>query len=223
MIEEGGDWERRNRLKVYEGVYLMSIREFAGAAKLFLESVSTFTATEMVPYKTFIWYTIIVSIISLERPELKKKIITSSDILAVIKDIPHASKFLNSLYNCQYHDFLVALADITDDMKHDHFLAPHVAYYSREMRIAAYQQFLESYKSVTLESMARQFGLSVTFIDKELSRFIAAARLPAKIDKVGGIVESTQPNSKNAHYHNFCKHSEAILNRVQKLSRVIDL
>jgi 26S proteasome regulatory subunit N7 len=223
MIEEGGDWERRNRLKVYEGTYLMSIREFQGASKLFLESVSTFSATEMFNYKTFIFYTIIVGIISLERPDLKKKIIESSDILSVIKEIAPASDFLNSLYNGNYHQFLVALAEISEQMKKDRFLVAHIRYYSREMRIYAYQQFLESYKSVTLDSIANQFGLSVEFIDKELSRFIAAGRLPAKIDKVGGIIESTQRDAKNAQYHTIIKHGDLLLNRIQKLSRVIDL
>lgn len=45
-------------------------------------------------------------------------------------------------------------------------------------------QFLESYKSVTLQSMATAFGVSVDFIDQELVDFIVAGRLPAKIDKV---------------------------------------
>lgn len=45
-------------------------------------------------------------------------------------------------------------------------------------------QFLESYKSVTLASMARAFGVSLGFIDRELVDFIVAGRLPAKIDKV---------------------------------------
>ena len=42
MLEEGGDWDRRNRLKVYEGLYMMSIRDFTAGSKLFLDGVSTF-------------------------------------------------------------------------------------------------------------------------------------------------------------------------------------
>ena len=34
------------------------------------------------------------------------------------------------------------------------------------MRILAYSQLLESYRSLTLDSMARAFGVSVEFIDK---------------------------------------------------------
>ena len=32
VVDKGGDWERRNRLKVYEATYLLSIRNFKQAA-----------------------------------------------------------------------------------------------------------------------------------------------------------------------------------------------
>ncbi len=50
------------------------------------------------------------------------------------------------------------------------YLHPHFRYYMREARVAAYAQFLESYKSVTLASMAATFGLSPGFLDGELVR-----------------------------------------------------
>ena len=74
--------------------------------------------------------------------------------------------------------------------KGDRLLHKHTQYYVREMRIRAYSQLLQSYKSLTLASMAKSFGVSVRFIDTELSRFVAAGRLNCKIDKVGGAVMS---------------------------------
>lgn len=53
-------------------------------------------------------------------------------------------------------------------------------------------QFLESYKSVKLASMAAAFGVGPDFMDQELAGFIAAGRLPAKIDKVAGVVETSR-------------------------------
>jgi len=47
----------------------------------------------------------------------------------------------------------------------------------REVCTVVYSQFIESYKSVTIEAMARTFGVSVDFIDKEISQFIAAETL----------------------------------------------
>uniref|UniRef100_A0A8C9VJC5 26S proteasome non-ATPase regulatory subunit 6 n=1 Tax=Scleropages formosus TaxID=113540 RepID=A0A8C9VJC5_SCLFO len=164
LIEEGGDWDRRNRLKVYQGLYCVAIRDFKQAAELFLDTVSTFTSYELMDYKTFVTYTV-----------------------------------------------------------YDWLFAPHYRYYVREMRILAYSQLLESYRSLTLGYMAEAFGVSTEFIDQELSRFIAAGRLHCKIDKVNEIVETNRPDSKNWQYQETIKKGDLLLNRVQKLSRVINM
>lgn len=68
------------------------------------------------------------------------------------------------------------------------------------MRIVIYSQFLESYKTVTLETMASSFGVSINFIDRELSELISARRLNCKIDKVAGVVESERIDERNKSY-----------------------
>ena len=77
LIEQGGDWDRRNRLKVYEGVHFLTIRKFSEAAALFLEGLATFTSEEIFPYNTFIFYTALVSIVSIDRVKLKEKVTIS--------------------------------------------------------------------------------------------------------------------------------------------------
>lgn len=75
LIEEGGDWDRRNRLKVYQGAYCIAIRDFKAAAHFFLDTVSTFTSYELMEYATFVRYTVYVAMISLPRNELRDKVI----------------------------------------------------------------------------------------------------------------------------------------------------
>ncbi|KAG5463187.1 MAG: 26S proteasome non-ATPase regulatory subunit 6-like protein [Olpidium bornovanus] len=91
------------------------------------------------------------------------------------------------------------------------------------MRIKAYAQLLESYRSMTLESMAQAFGVGEEFIDSDLSRFIAAGRVNCVIDRVNGVVETNRPDAKNAQYQQCIKQGDLLLNRVQKLSRVINV
>ena len=74
LIDEGGDWDRRNRLKVYRGLYCLAIRDFKTAANLFLDTVATFTSYEILDYKTFIAYTVFTSMIALDRPDLRTKV-----------------------------------------------------------------------------------------------------------------------------------------------------
>ena len=98
----------------------------------------------------------------------------------------------------------------------------HADWFVREMRVLAYSQFLESYRSVTMESMATAFGVSSAFLDRELSQFISAERLNAKIDKTCGVVQTNRPDLANAQYQGVIKQGDVLLNRVQKLARAIN-
>jgi 26S proteasome regulatory subunit N7 len=51
MVAEGTDWDRKNRLKVYDAMHALSIREFNKSAKHLLETLSTFTAVELIDYE----------------------------------------------------------------------------------------------------------------------------------------------------------------------------
>lgn len=223
LFGEGGDWERKNRLKVYEGLFCMATRNFKKAADLFLDSISTFTTYELFSYSTFVLYSVLMSVVALDRVSLKKKVIDAPEILTVIDTIPALTDFLNSLHACNYKKFFQAFSKLTETVRRDRYLAPHFRFFMREIRVVAYAQFLESYKSVTIDAMAASFGVSPEFIDKELSLFIANGRLNCKIDKVAGILETNRPDSKNALYQSAIKQGDLLLNRLQNLSRVIDV
>jgi len=227
LIDEGGDWDRRNRLKVYQGAYCMSIRDFKTAASQFLETISTFTSYELMDYIDFVKYTVLVAMIALPRNEIRQKILQGAEIQEVLHsnkpELVRVRSFVMSLHECKYAAFFKDLAEIETILKSDRLLHHHYRFYVREMRVKAYTQLLESYSSLTLVYMAESFGVTVDFIDKELHRFIAAGRLHCKIDKVAGVVETNRPDSKNAQYQATIKQGDLLLNRIQKLSRVINI
>ena len=74
LVEKGGDWDRRNLLKVYRGLHSLSIRQFKRGGELLLDALSTFTATELISYNDFVASTIIANVLTLSRPDLKKKV-----------------------------------------------------------------------------------------------------------------------------------------------------
>jgi 26S proteasome regulatory subunit N7 len=223
LNEAGGDWDRRNRLKVYEGCLCLAQRDFAGAAALLLDSIATFTATELLSYAGFAFYTSLACLKSLDRATLKKKVVDSPDIVAVVGEVPHLEELLSGFHGCRYGDFFRALVGVHPAVARDRLLARHAAFFLREMRLAAYAQFLASYRSVTVAGMAAAFGVSAAFMDAELARFIAAGRLPAKVDAVSGAVETTRPDNKNAQYHALLKQGDLLLNKVQRLGRVTNV
>ncbi|KAI9619906.1 hypothetical protein H4Q26_013883 [Puccinia striiformis f. sp. tritici PST-130] len=174
LVDSGGDWDRRNRLKV------------------------TFTATELLSYEDFVTLTAISAALTLERKDMKKKLIESPEVIQIIPERPHLHAMVCAIHNTEYDK-----------------------YYVREMRIKAYSQLLESYRSVSVKSMAQAFGVTEDYMDSELARFIAAGRLNCAIDKVNGIVETKRADGKNAMYTSVLKNGDGLLNSIQKLSRVI--
>lgn len=222
-LSKGGDWERRNKLKVYEGIYLMTSRSWKEAATLFLNVMPTFTATEVVEFKDFVFYTVILTMVSLDRPMLREKLVSSPEVLSAIKETPHLQDFLESYFYCRYKSFMQHFVPIIDLVRNDRYLTRHCRHFMRIMRLNAYRQFLASYRSVKLEAMATEFGVSFDFIDAELSSFISSGKLTCKIDKVGGVVESNEADSRSQVYVEIIKQGDLLLNRMQKLAGAIDM
>lgn len=53
--------------------------------------------------------------------------------------------------------------------------------------------------------MAKSFGVSSDFIDKELSNFIYSGKLSCKIDKVSGVIERHRNNKKGELFNQMIK------------------
>lgn len=222
LIEKGGDWDRRNRFTVYTSCHKFRIRQFKAAAEGLLDSIATFSATEIFDYQQLVKYVIVSSVLSLDRVQIKKKLIDSPEIRQVIDELPVFKSFLHSFYECRYEEFFRALIEIMATfVRFDVYLETHSNYFLRSMRLRAYQQFLESYRSVKMASMAKEFGVSDAFLDKELASFISSNMLNCKVDKVNGIVHVNRTHSKNAHYQDIIKKGDLLLNRIQRLSRII--
>lgn len=112
LFEEGGDWERKNRLKVYEGLYFLMIRDFKSSSKLFLQTISTFNSAEILTYNELVYYTVLTSLVSLPRAEIKEKIVHSPEVLAAIRETASLKDFVDSFYKCDYKLFFTVFVDI---------------------------------------------------------------------------------------------------------------
>ena len=128
----------------------------------------------------------------------------------------------DALYKSNYSLFFQSLAEVeTAYLLPNPWLAPHARYYIREMRIKAYSQLLESYRSLTLERMCRSFGVSESYMDRDLSRFIASGRLACTIDKVSGVVMTNKLASQNKTvvYEQVVKQGDSLLSG--KLAQIL--
>ncbi|ORY75465.1 26S proteasome subunit RPN7-domain-containing protein [Protomyces lactucae-debilis] len=218
LIEKGGDWDRRNRLKAYRGVFELSRRQFSEAAGVLLDTLSTFTSTELCSYADVVRYALTAGLIALPRTEIKSKIMDAPEVLALQADMPDLVSCVNSLYLCDYKTFFTALGSVQQSMLADRYLCAHAQFYVLALRIKAYNQLLSSYSSLSLTSMASSFGVSVEWLDADLARFIRAGKIQAVIDRVNGIVEtrSGQAGGKSVLYEQVIREGDKLLNKLQK-------
>jgi len=183
LVESGGDWDRRNRLKAYEGLHLITVRSYNLAAPLLLDSLSTFTSYELCTYSSLVVYSVLAGSVSLKRVDFKSKVVDAPEIKAIMGDgedkllalseaemaidFSPLALLVSSLYNGNYKTFFKSLADVEEQfLNQDRYLHEHKNWFIREMRLRAYQQLLQSYRVVGLESMANDFGVTVDFLDR---------------------------------------------------------
>lgn len=263
LVESGGDWDRRNRLKAYQGLHLITIRSHNLAAPLLLDSLSTFTSTELCSYSALVAYAVLAGSVALPRRDFKSRVVDAPEVRAILGsdsdsdrlaalsgavsshpstgadvsamdvdeknatttpkptavnlttlgsgsgsgeqekaepeiDFSPLASMIQSLYSGQYQQFFKALSTVeTNFLATDRYLYEHRRWYIKEMRLRAYAQLLQSYKVVGLDSMARSFGVSVDWLDRDLAPFIASQRLPCTIDRVKGVIETQRAGDKN--------------------------
>ncbi|RNF25742.1 proteasome regulatory non-ATP-ase subunit 7 [Trypanosoma conorhini] len=220
-LMKDGDWERRNRLKVYEGIYYVFIRDFKRGSELLLDSVSTFAASELMNFNEFILITVVASLTVLSRSELKQQIVDSPEVRSAdIKDVFH---LVTVIYNCRYKDVFPALDTVCHQLRGLVYLSQHVNYFFREVRVLVFTQFLESYSSVTLNSMSAAFGIPPPVMDSMLGTLISNERIACKMDRVSDSIATYRGDTTNFDYHRIVKNGDLLLNRIQKLSRLAEM
>lgn len=218
-MEKGGDWERRNKLKVFEGVDLMLTRNFNEASKLFLGVLATFPTCALLTFEKFIFYSCLLALLCCDRQTLKEQVVLAPPVLEGADD--DMKGLLNAFYSAKYKDFMTYLVPVAKRVKRDIYLSRHYYYFIRSIRLRAYKQFLEPYKTVTISNMALAFGVSPQFIEEEVSGFVASGKLGCRIDRVNGVIEASRPDERSQLYLQTIKQGDVLLNRIQKLARVL--
>ncbi len=222
IVEKSGDWDRKNKFKVLQGFQKIILRDIKKASTLFFDGVATFSSTDLCSYFEYMRYACITNLLTLGRKDLKKKILDNAHVIAYFVEDPFMERLVSSLYDCEYLKFMHGLLELEGILLDDRFMGQHSTYILRELRVIAFSQYLEAYKSVTLSSMSKVFGVSVEVLDRDLSNFIAMNKLAAKIDFEGDFVETVQSERRTAAFQEVIAKGDQLLTQVQKLVRLLD-
>lgn len=108
-IESAKDWDAKNRMKVFKGLYLLSIRKFAQATPLLIDTLTTFSELGFMPFRDCVKYAIVSGMLTLDRPDILQKLVKSPEVLEVVHDIPSFESYIKSFHNCRYQEFFATL------------------------------------------------------------------------------------------------------------------
>ncbi|KAF7457932.1 26S proteasome non-ATPase regulatory subunit 6 [Cryptosporidium felis] len=225
QLKTTDDWERKNRFKVYQAIFYLISRNFSAASELFLDSLTTFTAVELLSFEKLIFYTVISSIFSVDRKVMKTRLLSCPDILKIALQPSHKYllDFTENFYNGRYQEFFSILVDIIYKIQRDVYMHKHHRYYLRYIRMRAYIQYLEPFESVSIPRMAESFGVSPRFLEKDVITFIASSKLPCTIDRVKQLIVCKKVDPKIKSYYELTEKGDTLLNRLQRLTRIIQV
>lgn len=214
ISENSSDWDRKNRFKVYLGLFHLIKAEFEEAAIYFSDSLASFDAKELLSFETVILYLVFSSLISFDRTDLKNKVIDNPEV----RKCADFLKLAESLFDCEYHQIFKLLLEFIDFCENDPFLALFKEYFCKEMKIKAYSQLLNCYQSLNLERMAECFNVEPDHIEEDLRNFIVERRLNCIIDRVDGVVRMKKNEHEN-DLQKLIKKGEYILRNIKKIVR----
>lgn len=218
LTDESLDWEKKNKLAIYEGIYAILRRDLVLAAQTLLGCVNTFNSPEIMSFRELVGYAVVLGLLGLHRKEVREKIITNAEIISVLNEHDLLKQFTQTIFESNYKVFFELLLKLNEELlSKDHLLSRHRPYLLKRARIVIYSLFLESYKTVRLQKMAASFGVSVQFLDQELADLISQKHLNCKIDKVNLIVESVVTDNRSNAYKQIEKKGDALVERLHKL------
>lgn len=217
MIKNAKNWEIRNKIQTYLGVYLVYTNMFQEANSLLTETLSVFSSPEFFSYSKVVCYTLLTGCVVLNRTETKK-LIEMPEVLEALNENKTIFSIISSLYNCDYKTFFSSLLLFYDNvLTKDWILKDQADYIVRKLRIRVYQQIFESYNNVSLQTLSSNLGLSIELIEEEIADFVVSGRLFCAINKQTGFVEKVKDNKTVKKHKKLLEEGEILTTRIGRL------
>ncbi len=217
ILNKGLDYERKNKLKVYQAVDAMTRRDFAKATDLFINQLETFNGAKLCSFDQMVRYCCICGVYSLAREDLKR-LVASPEIIAVTDERDTmAGQFMNTLYECEYARFVTQLEYFAEWMRHDPYLSRHATHYLHSVRQKAMRQFLVSYDNVNVSRMAGVFGVPDDVMERTISKYIAKGGIEARVDGLRGVVATRFRDERAKTYQEMLRAGDDIAEHLNKV------
>eukprot|EP01116_Phalansterium_solitarium_P022286 TRINITY_DN7301_c0_g1_i1.p1 TRINITY_DN7301_c0_g1~~TRINITY_DN7301_c0_g1_i1.p1 ORF type:complete len:502 (+),score=174.11 TRINITY_DN7301_c0_g1_i1:841-2346(+) len=199
--------ERANaaKLKAAVGLAELAARKYKLAAKAFVdapfEPTTSGTEQQLIAPADVALYGALCAMATMERSELKKRVLDNADFRHYLETAPHVSALVNDFYGSRYTQLLGALQQLQPSWLLDIHLADHAAHLVRQVRSKALVQYCSPFSLVDLHRMADAFGTPLPQLERELAALIIDGSLAqARIDSSNKRLYARQTDQRAAVY-----------------------
>lgn len=129
---------------------------------------------------------------SMDRDELRDKVLNSSDFRNYLELEPHIRRAISALINGKYSDCLKELEKYKPDYLLDIYLQTHIPAIYYDIRVRAIRQYFVPFSYVSIVELAYAFNTDEQTIATEVTQMIKSGVLEARINLVDSVIETTK-------------------------------
>jgi COP9 signalosome complex subunit 1 len=172
------------QLKATAGLAHIENRKYKPAAKKFIETSFEMgnKFNEVIAPEDVAIYGSLCALAEFDRKELKNEVLDNAQFQNYLELVPRLGQCLNDFYNSRYASCLEYLEVLKNDLQLDIHLHDHVQTLYEKVRTKALVQYFSPYTSVDMNKMAQAFQVTMSDLEKELSKLIVDGTISARID-----------------------------------------
>lgn len=219
-------YSARPKLAVAMGLCHLREARFQLAAEKFLK-VSTKLGnsfTDVVSCEDIALYGGLCALATLDRQELKSRVLSNSSFKALLELVPRVRELINGFYDAKYAEVLRYMRELEEQLSLDIHMSAHVKDLYKLIRNRALIQYVSPYSSVDLQRMAEAFCTDVQSLERELVALIVEKAIQARIDSQNKILHSRVDDQRVTTFNHalemgdyFCAEAMAAILRVNLL------
>lgn len=190
------------KLRCASGLAHLDSKKYKHAARKFLETGPELANnyTEVIAPQDVATYGGLCALASLDRAELKSKVIDNVNFRNFLELVPEVREMINDFYSSRYASCLEYLENLKANLLLDIHLYDHIETLYSQIRHKALIQYTHPFVSVDLNMMAGAFKTSVTGLEKELEALITDNQIQARIDSHNKILYARHADQRNATF-----------------------
>jgi hypothetical protein len=168
-------------------------------------------------------YATLCALASLDRGELRRRVLDNEAFSAVLACMPAAQQLLEDFVASRYASLFARLADLRPRMQLDNVLAPLAAELEATIRQKALKQYFGPYSVVDLSRMAAAFACDVEHLEEELAQLIADDHIQARIDSHNKRLYARQADERADAFAAVINAGEAYVQNMQAMLLKLNL